>query len=122
MTRRVWRFVELYPANAHARLYYAVSRGKASLANAAELSDVESHFTAAVRLAPRLAEAWFEFGSFLDRNSKLDEAERKLAEAVRVDPAYRRAWYRLAMVRQRLGKAREAAEALRRFRKLGTSR
>ena len=122
VTRRLGKFVELYPANAYARLYYAVSRAKAGPDGTAALGDIESHFAAAVRLAPRLAEAWFEFGSFLEQNGDPDRAEGKLAEAVRVDSQYRKAWYRLAMVRQRLGKSREAAEALARFRKLGSSR
>ena len=120
VTRRLEKFVELYPANAYARLYYAVSRAKAGSGDAAVLGEIESHFSAAVRLAPRLAEAWFEFGSFLERNGHPDQAELKLAEAVRFDSQFRKAWYRLAMVRRHLGKAREAAEAMDRFRKLGS--
>ena len=120
VTRRLGKFVELYPANAYARLYFAVSRAKAGSEDAAVLGEIKSNFAAAVRLAPRLAEAWFEFGSFLERNGNLDQAELKLAEAVRIDSKYRKAWYRLAMVRRRLGKPREAAEAMAHFLKLGS--
>lgn len=121
VTRRLSKFVESYPANAHAHLYYAVSRAKATF-EPNSLSEIERHFAAAIRLAPQLAEAWFEFGSFLDRAEKPREAEGKLAEAVRLDARHGKAWYRLAMVRRRLGKTHEAEAALSRFRELRSGR
>ena len=119
--RRLRRFTEIYPANAHARLYYAVSLAKLQTGSAQDSRELETQFAAAIRLAPGWAEARFEFGGFLERTGQFAQAESQLAEAVRIDARFAKAWYRLAMVRQRLGKRQEAAAALERFRALGPS-
>ena len=83
VTQRLAHFVEIYPRNAAANYYYAISLWKRTSGEdaAGRLPKVEALLKEAVRLDPRLAEAHFQLGLLHQEQSNLPSAIREFASS-----------------------------------------
>src|ERR1700722_5000009 len=107
VTKRLARFAELYPNNASANYYYALSLRKRTLTP--ELNDadgkVESLLKKAVALRPDFGDAHFQLGLLYSDKRQTANAVREFEEAIRLRPDLRAAHYRLAQLYAEQGKA-----------------
>jgi len=120
VTRRLAGFNRLYPNNATAQYYYAVSlwkreSGRESTAN---LSKVEGLLKSAVALDPKLYEAYQQLGILYEEEGKLQEAIAEYEAALAVRPDLATTQYRLAQVYLRTGQRAKADEHLKIYRQL----
>ena len=123
VTRRLARFARLYPKNAAANYYYAVSlwkreSGRESTAN---LSEVEGLLKSAVALDPKLYEAHRQLGMLYEEEGKLNETIAEYEAALAIRPDLATAQYRLAQVYLRTGQRAKADEHLKIYRELHVS-
>jgi len=116
VSARLKGFVERYPQNPLAHLYYGLSLWKLE---ASQLGGgAEKHLTTAVRLDPKSAEAQLQLGSFYDAQKKDALAAKALEAAVQLDPSSEKALYRLGQVYRRLGRSQDADRVTAAFRRL----
>lgn len=119
VTDRLARFVRLYPDNAAANYYYALSLRRRSAAGGQNAAQAEALLKKAVALEPGFAEAHLELG-LLYEDLKLDpQAIAEYETATRLKPDTAKAHYRLGRLYRKNGnsalarKEFEAFEALK---------
>jgi tetratricopeptide (TPR) repeat protein len=127
VTQRLAHFAELYPNNASANYYYALSLRKRNLTPG--LNDpegkVESLLKKAVALRPAFADAHFQLGLLYSDQRQTANAVREFEEAIRLRPDLKAAHYRLAQLYAEQGKAelsRREFQAVRSLREDGDSK
>ena len=88
VTRRLARFAELYPRNAAANYYYALSLRRRNLTPGLGGNEekVEALLRAAVRLDPKFADAHFQLGLLYSDQKKTALAIEELEAAVGCAP------------------------------------
>ncbi len=120
VTKRMAQFVQLYPKNAQAHFYYAVSlwQGRGETASSADLSKIEGLLRRAITLDPALAPAHLELGALLSGQQKNTEAIAALRTAIKLQPDVAKAHYRLMQLYQRTGQRELAARELQLFQTL----
>lgn len=91
---RLAHFVELYPSNAAANYYYALSLG----------SRGESYLQKAVRLDPTLTDAHYQLGLLSEGAGESGKAIAQYEIAIRQRPGFSQAHYRLARLYQKSGR------------------
>lgn len=114
--RRLARFAELYPDNAAANYYYALS-----LQGAGNDAAIEALLLKAIALDSRFAEAHFQLGVFYQQKAEPIKAIREFQAAVKLRPGLKAAHYRLAGLYQGEGLRERAQRELEIFRSLPTN-
>jgi tetratricopeptide (TPR) repeat protein len=115
------RFAKLHPENALANYYYAVSLWRARKSAAADASppvQIESLLTKAVKLDPRLGEAYLQLGIVYAEQKKTDEAISVYVRAISASPELSEAHYRLAQAYRQSGEAEKAQAELQLYEKI----
>ncbi|MGH9613057.1 MAG: tetratricopeptide repeat protein [Bryobacteraceae bacterium] len=120
VTRRLAGFVQLYPKNATANYYYAVSLWKreAGRESEANLGMVKGLLKSAVALDPKLYEARQQLGILYEEEGKLNDAIAAYEAALALRPDLDATQYRLAQVYLRMGQREKAGEHLKIYRRL----
>jgi tetratricopeptide (TPR) repeat protein len=120
VTRRLAHFVDLYPNNAAANYYYALSLRKRNLT--AELTGsqekVETLLKRSVALRADFAAAHFQLGLLYSDEKRFAKAINELEAAVRLDPGLKSAHYRLAQLYAQEGKPERSRQEFQAFRSL----
>ncbi len=120
VTRRLAGFNQLYPKNATAQYYYAVSLWKreSGRESATNLSRVEALLKSAVALDPKLYEAHQQLGMLYEEEGKLGAAAAEYEAELALRPDLATTQYRLAQVYLRTGQRAKADEHLKIYRQL----
>lgn len=120
VTKRLAHFVQVYPNNASANYYYALSLWKRMSGKTGPGADpgIERYLKRAVALDNKLAAAYFQLGVLYSDQRKDDEALREFERAVKFDPENDKYRYRLAQAYRFAGLEDKASEQLRQYRKL----
>jgi tetratricopeptide (TPR) repeat protein len=113
VSRRLRRFAELYPENAAADYYFALS-----LVDAGDDAGAEARLLKAVALNSRFAEAHFQLGVLYQRRDEAAKAVRELEAAVKLHHGLKAAHYRLATLYKAQGLPEKAQRELEIFRAL----
>jgi tetratricopeptide (TPR) repeat protein len=113
VSRHLARFAALYPGNASANYYYALSlRGRG------EPVQIESLLTRAIQADPKMADAHYQLGILYQSEGEIAKAALELEKAVRVRPDFKSAHYRLSLLYRSQGQEERARNELRIFRSL----
>jgi tetratricopeptide (TPR) repeat protein len=118
VTQRLARFVSLYPENALANYYYAVSlwnrvRGDT---DPTVYTKVEELLKRALRSDPALADAHFQLGILYEDRKQPENAIREYQAALRTQPGLKTAHYRLAQLYSATGEKELARRELQLYR------
>ncbi len=118
VTKRMAQFVQLFPQNAQAHFYYAVSLWQGQSGAQADMTKVERLLRTAITLAPKLSSAHLELGVLLAEQQKNIEAITALRTAIKLKPEVAKAHYRLMQLYQRTGQRELAAQELQLYQQL----
>ena len=120
VTKRLAHFAELYPNNASANYYYALSLRKRNLTPGIDgtQSKVETLLQKAVTLRPGFADAHYQLGLFYSDKKQTDSAVREFEETIRLRPDLKTAHYRLAQLYAEQGKADLSRREFQAFKSL----
>jgi len=110
--QRMQRFARLHPENAWANYYYAATLIISAPSQAQALLDK------AVRLDPKLGEAFLLLGILNADAQNLPPAITAYQNAILVSPGMEEAHYRLAMAYRKTGKAEQAQKELELYQQL----
>jgi tetratricopeptide (TPR) repeat protein len=94
VAKRLARFVQLYPENASANYYYALTLGKRG----------ESYLLKALQLDPTLTDAHYQLGLLYEDIGARGKAVAQYEIAIRQRPGFSQAHYHLARLYQKSGK------------------
>ncbi len=108
---RLERFARLHPENAWANYYYAASLSRASPKARALLEK-------AVRLDPKLGDAFLLLGSIYANEGNLRKAIAAYQSAIAASPQLQEAHYRLAMAYRKTGETDKAGKELELYKEL----
>jgi tetratricopeptide (TPR) repeat protein len=102
---RLERFARLYPKNAQAAYYYAMSlwKSRGGPEDATNLTKIESLLSEAVKLDPKLGNAYLQLGILYEERRNFLSALSAYQQAVAVSPELEQAHYRLAQAYRRNG-------------------
>jgi tetratricopeptide (TPR) repeat protein len=120
VNRRLETFLKLHPENA--LVHYELARnllhppGKRPTSEDAVRG--ERLLRQAIRLNPRLADAYFELGLIVEDKGQKIEARMLYENAIRLDASQARFHYRLSFVDRALGKKQRADREINRFKQL----
>ena len=117
VTRRLARFVEVYPKNAAANYYYALSLWKRT-GGGENRAIVETYLKKAVALDPKMADAHLQLGILYEDAKRIPEAIREYESAARLNPENEKVHFRLARAYRAAGRDDQAQEQLRLYRQL----
>lgn len=115
VSHRLERFTQLYPRNAAAQHFFALSLLKR---NPPALKQAESHLLAASQLDPGNAATWLQLGILHERAGRDAAAEAAWRKAVSLAPDSEQAHYRLGRLYQRTGRNTLAQQELARYQQL----
>jgi tetratricopeptide (TPR) repeat protein len=118
VTKRLAHFVEVYPENASANYYYALSLWKRNVGANGGDSRVEKHLKKAIALDNALAAAHFQLGILYSDKGKQSGALREFEQAARFDPESDKYHYRLGQAYRAAGQEEKAREQFRLYRDL----
>ena len=120
VTKRLARFVELYPNNPTANYYYALSLRKRNVTPGSPASQqrAESLLKKSLALRTDYAAAHFQLGLLYSDEDRYAEAIRELEEAVRLSPELKSAHYRLAQLYAHEGETDRSRQELQVFKSL----
>ena len=104
------RFAQQQPEDALANYYYAMAlwkqqRGSEKSANSPQ---AEAFAEKAVKLDPKLGEAWVQLGILYSARGALEQAVQAYKKAIEVSPELGEAHYRLSQVYKRMGEEAKA--------------
>lgn len=116
VTKRLARFVRIYPRSAAANYYYALSLRKR--ARPSESNGAEQFLLRAVALKPDFADAHFELGMLYEEQSQNFEAVREYELAVKLRSDFAKAHYHLARLYRKAGREALARKEFRAFEAL----
>jgi tetratricopeptide (TPR) repeat protein len=111
---RMAKFAEVFPDDAQAQYYYAVSlwKGRKPADGSARAQEVLSHLEKAVQLDPKLGSAYVEMGVVHSASGASRQAIADYQKGIAVSPELPEAHYRLAQLYGRLGERAKAQEEL----------
>jgi tetratricopeptide (TPR) repeat protein len=117
VTKRLAHFVELYPDNAAANYYYALSLRKRALSAGSNGSQVEAEklLLRAVNLNPGYADAHFELGLLYEDEKQDAKAIREYEIATKLRSDLSKAHYRLGRLYQKNGQTALAQKEFQAF-------
>ncbi len=120
VTRRLARFAKLYPRNAAANYYYALSLRRRNLTPGLGGNEktVEALLRTAVTLDPKFADGHFQLGLLYADEERTAEATRELETAARLNPRLKSAHYRLSQLYAQQGKTDLARRELEVYKSL----
>lgn len=120
VTKRLARFVQIYPQNSAANYYYAISLRKRSLAQGSEPAkeSPQDFLQRALKLNPGFADAHYELGLLFEDERKESEAIHEYELATQLKPDFAKAHYHLARLYQKAGRAALAQQEFRTFERL----
>jgi tetratricopeptide (TPR) repeat protein len=106
VAKRLAHFVELYPQNARANYYYALSLRKRSLETGSrkEWSQAEALLKKSAALDPLFVDAHYQLGLLYEDESRTAEAIREYGVSVQLRKDLSAAHYRLALLYKKAGK------------------
>jgi len=118
--QRLADFVSLYPKNAAAHYYYALSLWERtdSSGSPAERAEVERLLEKAVTLDPRMSQARVQLGRLYEDQGKLPKAIQEYEKALALQPGQEKVHYRLAQLYTRTGQPERAQKEMETFRRL----
>src|SRR5579884_1170019 len=96
VTKRLARFVRLYPDSAPANYYYALSLRKRTLAGSPQNHEAEVLLEKAVQLNPKFADAHYQLGVLFEDQGENQKAMRQYEIAASLDQSSKTIHYRLA--------------------------
>ena len=122
VTRRLAHLVRIYPDNAAANYYYALSLRKRTLQAGPNESQggAEFHLLRAVKLDPGYADAHFELGLFYEDEKQDAKAIQQYQLAIKLRPDLSKAHYHLGRLYQKNGEPARAQKELETFEALKT--
>jgi tetratricopeptide (TPR) repeat protein len=113
VSQHLARFARLYPGNASANYYYALSlRGRA------KPSQIEALLKQAIQANPQMADAYYQLGILYQDEDETAKAILEYQRAVQLRPDFKSAHYRLSFLYQSEGQTELARNELRIFRSL----
>src|SRR2546421_4998160 len=115
------RFVREQPGNALANYYYGVAlwkRDRGSEKNAASLQQAEALLDKAVRIDPKLGEAYLQLGILRTERGNFEQAIRDYTKAIEVSPQLSEAHYRLGSAYRRISEESKAEQEFREYEKI----
>lgn len=120
VTSRLAHFVKIYPDNAAANYYYALSLRKRALSQESNRpqGDAEGFLLRAIKLNPAYADAHFELGLLYEDQKQNAKAIREYELAIKFRADLSKAHYRLGRLYQSNGQSDLAAKELREFEAL----
>ncbi len=118
---RMTRFVTLHPENAMAHYLHAMAILKSGQP-APNLATAEAELHTAVKLDPRLGDAYLQLGILRMQHADFPGAIEALQKAVETMPFPEEAHYRLAQVYRHLGNTEKASREVAEYRKLTAQR
>jgi tetratricopeptide (TPR) repeat protein len=109
---KLGRFAQQQPENALANYYYAMTLWKQQRGSekSAGLPQAEALAEKAVKLDPKLGEAWVQLGILYSARGALEQAVQAYKKAIEVSPEFGEAHYRLSQVYKRMGEEAKAHE------------
>lgn len=116
VTKRLAHFAEVYPGNASANYYYALSLWKRI--SAGDDPRVEKYLRKAIALDGKLAGAHFQLGILYSDRHMQAEALREFKQAVKFDPETGKYRYRLGQAYRAAGLEQQAKEQFQAYREL----
>ena len=116
VTKRLARFVQIYPRSSAANYYYALSLRKR--ARPSESNGAEQFLLRAVALKPDFADAHFELGMLYEERSQNSEAVREYELATKLRSDFAKAHYHLARLYRKAGRQALARKEFRAFEAL----
>lgn len=121
VTKRLRRFAKLYPNNAAANYYYALSLRTRTTEGASAQANHEAKalFIKAVREKPEFAEAHYQLGLLYQDEELTLQAIHEYQTAVRLRPDLRNAHYRLAQLYGKQGRSDLARGEYEMVKRLG---
>ena len=117
VTRRLAHFIEVYPKNAAANYYYALSLWKRT-SGSENRQTVETYLKKAVALDPKMADAHLQLGILYEDAKQMPEAIREYESAAKLDPENEKTHFRLARAYRAAGRDEQAQEQFRLYRQL----
>lgn len=121
VTKRLAHFVKVYPENAAANYYYALSLWKRTAGGNSDPA-IEKYLRKALVLDKTLAGAHFQLGILYSDSRRLAEAVREFEQAVEYEPDNDKYHYRLGQAYQSAGRNDEARKQFQRYRELHDKR
>ena len=116
-TERMKRFVHLHPDDAMAHYLYAAALMKEG-GSKSQFSVAEVELKTAIKLDPRLGDAYLELGILCSQQEDYPAAIAALQTAIENMPLPDDAHYRLAQVYRRIGETKKAQEEIAAFKQL----
>ena len=119
--QKLARFVREQPWNALANYYYGVAlwkRDRGSEKNAASLQQAEALLDKAVRIDPKLGEAYLQLGILRTERGNFEQAIRDYTKAIEVSPQLNEAHYRLGSAYRRIGEESKAEREFREYERI----
>ena len=118
VSSRLKHFVIVYPANAAANYYYAMSLRASANENEAAPEAAEVYLERAVDEVPTFAAAHYQLGLVKEQHGDLKAAIEQYLEAIRIEPGLRPAHYHLAQLYRKNGQSAAAEREYAIVRKL----
>ena len=120
IAKRLARFAQLRPQDAHANYYYALNLWKQSQAKgkSGNLPQVVSLLQKAARLDPAFGDAYLQLGILYAQQKQYPEAISSYQQAIAASPQLPDAHYRLAQAYMRTGDQRKARAELQLYDQL----
>src|SRR2546429_1961314 len=119
--QKLARFVREQPGNALANYYYGVAlwkRDRGSEKNAASLQQAEALLDKAVRIDPKLGEAYLQLGILRTERGNFEQAIRDYTKAIEVSPQLSEAHYRLGSAYRRISEESKAEQEFREYERI----
>src|SRR5256885_12590471 len=119
--QKLARFVREQPGNALANYYYGVAlwkRDRGSEKNAASLQQAEALLDKAVRIDPKLGEAYLQLGILRTERGNFEQAIRDYTKAIEVSPQLSEAHYRLGSAYRRISEESKAEQEFWEYEKI----
>jgi tetratricopeptide (TPR) repeat protein len=114
--RRLSDFLKLHPDSGAANYYLA--RNVLREPSQADMARAERLLRNAIRLSPKLADAYFELGRLYEMEGKKSDAVLYYQYAIRLNPSQSRYHYRLSVALQATGQTAKAKQEAEEFRRL----